>query len=84
MHTLYLHMYTLYLHMYTRQDYWPMNQLIYAALVQDTKKVKKILKKEKINLDMKDNSVIDDEGYQVQLTLLGEPIRVVVTKLKTV
>ena len=33
--------------------------------------MKKILKKEKINLDVKDSSNLDDEGNVVEITLLG-------------
>ena len=40
-------------------------------MIQDTKKMKKILKKEKINIDVKDISLIDEDGGTVEITLLG-------------
>lgn len=57
--------------LYLLQEYWPINQFIYAAYQQDTKKMKKILKKESLNLDTKDGSAVDDEGKQGEITLLG-------------
>lgn len=44
-------------------------------MVQDIKKMKKIVKKEKINLDVKDKSLLDDDGNPMENTLLGKLIK---------
>lgn len=53
------------------QNKWPTNQFIYAALTGDTKKMRKIMKREKIDFNVKTDCYIDEEGNSVDLPLLG-------------